>query len=69
MFNIGFKTIQLVPNLLEVEMFSETIKLVCKIYLFQAEADGRYSEKIKKNIYFMSSSLNFTPKNLFAYPN
>ena len=50
-------------------MFSETIKLVCKIYLFQAEADGKYSEKIKKNIYFMSSSLNFTPKNLLAYPN
>ena len=50
-------------------MFSETIKLNCKIYLFQAKADDKYSEKIKKNIYFMSSSLNFTPKNLFAYPN
>ena len=43
-------------------MLSETIKLVCKIYLFQAKADGKYSEEIKKNIYFMSSSLNFTPK-------
>ena len=49
-------------------MFSETIKLVCKIYLFQAKADGKYSEKIKKNIYFMLSSLNFTPEKLFVYP-
>ena len=41
-------------------MFSETIKLVRKIYLFQAKADGKYSEKIKKNIYFMLSSLKFS---------